>query len=149
MNGLKSALVTMMAFVVIASSFSFTIEKHFCLGKHVDSAVFTDTSCDPHHSKCNNCHEVDSHESNHKKNSNPGCCERDVIAIIGNDYQITIPESFTFKKVEQVKDQFNLIPLTIGQNLNQLKLGDNSKITHHLGPNLRVDRYVLFESFLL
>ncbi|MDR9398524.1 MAG: TonB-dependent receptor [Salibacter sp.] len=70
------------------SSFSFTIEKHFCSGKHVDSAIFSETSCDLKQSKCDNCHEVKKPQDKDERKKKPGCCERDITPVVGNDFQI-------------------------------------------------------------
>lgn len=152
---LKSAFISILSLVVIASSFSFTIERHFCSGKHVDSAIFTEASCEVHQTNCNNCHKAEKPKNgcqqydHDKKKSNSGCCEREITSVIGNDYQITIPEIINIKKVEQIQDDFFAYSPVIGQNLNQLKFGGYAKIFHYLRPNLRIDKYVLFESYLL
>lgn len=149
MMRLKSALVLLLSLVVIASSFSFTIEKHFCSGKHVDSAIFSETSCDLKQSKCDNCHEVKKPQDKDERKKKPGCCERDITPVVGNDFQITIPRVLTLNNLDLTQDNSKVNWFVIGQNLNPQSKEFNLNFIRHLRPLVQVNIQLLFEHFLL
>jgi len=72
----NTILSVVLAFLVLVSSISFTIERHFCMGKVHSVAILHDAA------PC----AMELFAQNEKSFPMDGCCQEDHLIIPGNDY---------------------------------------------------------------
>jgi len=125
-----------LALLVLFSTFSFTVEKHFCGDFLVDISYFGNTN------GCNDF-EVDSCDSKEKV-TKKSCCKDEVEEVTGQQDLQTFS-----KKITLLKKQF-LIAFTLSYNNLFIPLKKQIANTKHYSPpNLRINFQVLYEVFII
>lgn len=126
-----------MALVVLLSTFSFTVDRHYCGDSLVDFSFF---------GKAESCgmdiqHASDSHEHNFEKS---GCCEDETFSIVGqHDIKLTL-EKLSFEQHQFVVSfVYSYVNLFEG-------LQENTVPFNHYPPPLLVkDINILDQTFLI
>lgn len=125
-----------MALLLLASTTSWKVEKHFCMGHLVDMAFFLDAE------DCGMSSELMNDDSNMQKDSS--CCSEDVIFVAGQD---DLALSFDNLDLEQ---QSFLVAYV--QSYVELYSGSTNRIVpheHYPPPILVKDLQLLDQVFLI
>ena len=131
---LHKVFSSFLALLVLASTLSLAIEKHFCGGVLVDVAVFTEID------KC--CAGV---EGNSMEMTKKSCCENEVDIVEGQD-EITIK---TFEDLEDIQKQVLIAYIYTYIDLYESLLKQVIPNKDYSPPLLVRDIQVLDETFLI
>lgn len=138
-SSFRNIISLSLALLVVFSTFSFTIEKHFCGETLVGKAVFSSAK------KCSSeMHTCVAKESGHMNTKKDSCCSNKQENIIGQDELKTSSSSFDFL-------QFNyIIPfiLILGNFLYELPFQEISQ-KYYKPPLLFADVQVIYQIFLI
>ena len=121
-----------LALIVLFSTVSFTVEKHFCKDTLVDIAIFTEID---------NCCDTIA-ENNYTKQS---CCKDEILVIEGQNELIV-------KTVDDYDFEYQLIITLFESSTNNLFKGLSQQIIQHKNyspPNLIVDLQVRNQVFTI
>jgi hypothetical protein len=126
-----------LAFLVLFSSFSFTVYEHYCGGDLVDSSVFL---------KAKSCTlEMEKYSPNEDcTNQNDKCCSDLVIQIEGQDELKSLTTNLNF--YQQV---FNSSFYHSSSSLFEGIISDNIPFKNYSPPVVNNDFMVLFQTFLI
>jgi len=124
-----------LAFIVLFSTVSFTIEKHFCGNTLVDVSLFAEAD------KC----KMESFDIKLEKITKKTCCKDTVDLIEGQD-QLNITSNDSFKFINKI-----VVTTFVFTYLNLYEELPNNIIPHkdYSPPNLVFDRQVLDQVFLI
>ncbi|MDA7558304.1 hypothetical protein N8768_04025 [Flavobacteriaceae bacterium] len=124
-----------LAMIVLFSTMSFTIEKHFCGDRLVDVALF---------SKLNKCN-MNSSSVELDNLVEKACCKDEVNTVIGQNELLT--HSFDDVNADVQIELFNVTQ----PNYVNTELIFSSKIgfDNYLPPNLIINRLIINQSFLI
>ena len=124
-----------LAFIVLFSTVSFTIEKHFCGNTLVDVSLFAEAD------KC----KMESFDIKLEKITKKTCCKDTVDLIEGQD-QLNITSNDSFKFINKI-----VVTTFVFTYLNLYEELPNKIIPHkdYSPPNLVFDRQVLDQVFLI
>ncbi len=128
-------LAVIMAFFVLASTLSWTVEKHYCMGHMVDFSLFgTASSCDM----------STGNEESDTPSSLDSCCEDELIVVDGQD---DLNMSYSDLKVKEVS---YLLAFTFVRFLPTPKEDKKERFFHTKPPPLLVrDIQLLDQVFLI
>ncbi|GAB1857710.1 hypothetical protein MHTCC0001_25470 [Flavobacteriaceae bacterium MHTCC 0001] len=121
-----------LAILVLFSTFSFTVEKHYCAGTLVDVSIF---------SEAKTCCGKDIKNDGSKKT----CCDDEVAIVEGQDeLKLTLIEDVIFKKQ-------HFVQASIYTNINDLQGVLKKPILHknYVPPNIVYDIHILDQVFLI
>lgn len=132
---LHKAFAVSLAFLVMLSTISITIEKHFCGNTLIDVALFTEAE------KC----KMEAFEIEIEKVTNKSCC-KDIVDVIEGQDELNVN---TFKDLKLSKKTF--ATLFTYSYLSLYEELPNQIIPHknYRPPNLIFDRQVLDQVFLI
>lgn len=128
---------TLLAFLVLFSTFSFTVEKHFCGDFLVDISYFGEADACGIESKKDDC--------NLQKITKKKCCNDEVQQIEGQD-------ELQKSSVEKIKIEQQKFLLAFVVSYNNLFKNLSKQIVPHKNyspPNLTQDLQVLHEVFII
>ncbi len=140
---MKSAILkiasSFLAFIVLLSTFSFTIEKHFCAGELASFSLFTsadDCGMDMQKdTKTAKCHQI----------SNKSCCEDEltVLEATNTDAQC-VQEHLKFPKIDFIAPLLYALVFHFEEELIEPVPNQKQNL-----PPITKNRPVLFQTFLL
>ena len=134
-KGFHKVFSVLMAFLVLFSTISFTIEKHFCGDKLIDVAVFSEVQ------KCG----MEASESGQVTIVKKDCCKDELEIVKGQD-------KLKITKFEDLHlDQQHFLA-TLVYSYTNLFRGLQAQIIPHKDyspPNLVVDRQILDQVFII
>ena len=135
---LHKILSVFLAFIVLFTTFSFKVEKHYCMGEVTDSAYFVDVeSCGMEVGDCENAIDIESKIQKEK------CCQDIQELIPGNQNEQQAIDSFEFNKV-----RFVLAYTYIFLNLFE-ENKDLIPFKYYSPPLVDKDINVLYQTFLI
>lgn len=126
---------TLLAFLVLFSTLSFTVEKHFCGDVLVDVAVFSDVE------KC----EMEAYEIALEKLTKKTCCKDEINIVEGQDeLKVTSFDDLDFEQQQFLASFFY-------SYANLYKTLEKEIVPHkdYSPPNLVSDIQVLYDTFLI
>lgn len=134
-QALHKIFSTLLAFLVLFSTLSFTVEKHFCGDVLVDVAVFTDVE------KC----EMEAFEKALEKITKKPCCKDEINIVQGQDEL----KFSSFDDLEFEQQQF--LASFFYSHINLYKTLEKEIVPHkdYSPPNLVTDIQVLNDTFLI
>jgi len=131
----QQILSVLMAMFVLASTISWTVEKHYCMGHMVDLSVFGSAS------SCGMPMPSDSAENEEKSNS---CCDDEVFVVHGQDDLKASYFSFNLEEVTY------LLAYTYTYFLPSTPDGEKIASLYHQPPPILVrDIHLLDQVFLI
>ncbi len=136
---LHKILALILAFIVLFSSFSFTVEKHVCMGEVVDVSYFSEAdSCGMIEDE-----DCDKHDFSGQQMEKEKCCNDIQELIPGNQNE---QQAIEFFELDQV--QFIFAYAYIYLNLYEVK-EEKSPFISPSPPLIDKDFQVLYQSFLI
>ncbi|MDG5492774.1 hypothetical protein [Psychroserpens sp. SPM9] len=130
----KMSSVTM-AILLLLSTVSFTVEKHFCGDVLIDVAVFSSTEkCGP-----------DAFESEHQEEIKKSCC-KDILDIVEGQNELTVK---TIDDLEFEQQQFLFAYVLSFNGLFEVLPKQNIPHKHYTPPNLIADIHVRDQVYLI
>ncbi|WP_373056426.1 hypothetical protein [Zunongwangia sp. H14] len=134
----KNILINSLGFLVVFSTLSFSVNRHYCGELLIDSAIFQKTkSC---------CFENSIDSENEKLQANNTCCTDNQVLIEGqNELKNSFPSFLSFPSFPVIAypSEFNLILV-----LNFEDVESSMPITHPL-PALKNRLYIFFDTLLI
>ena len=126
-----------MAALVLLSTLSITIEKHYCADTLVDVAVFTEIeSC---------CSSKTSSKANTEGEEEEGCCNNEINLLVGQD-ELSLTKAQSLSPT-QVLYAVALAYIFSGQNINTTE--DKPDFKAYAPPDRAQDIQLLNEVFLI
>ncbi len=133
-NYLHKSCCVFLSFLVLFSTVSFTVEKHFCGDTLVDVAIFTKAQ------KCS----AEMAANATTKITQKNCCKDEINVVQGVD-------KLTIKSLENLITDSYTIPVILTINTPFLEVLPQEYVPHknYSPPNLIEDFSILFETFLI
>lgn len=137
-SAVHKLLSVAMALLLLASTTSWRVEKHYCMGHLVDIALFSEAK------SCGMDMEADMEETNEIVKQSKSCCSEEVIAIAGQD---KVKLSFNDIHLDQ---QLFIVALTgYYFHLFEGPSQDTTSTTHYPPPLIVKDIHVLDQVYLI
>lgn len=133
---LQSVSSFLLAILILLSTSSFTIKKHFCSGFLVDSAVFAQVE---------RCAETSCFSTSETSVTQPDCCDDEVHLIEGQ-------EVVTSKKIDDLDYEQQLVWFTLSESYFHLFESMPAQLSPHrdyIPPILVADIQILHQDFLI
>ncbi len=142
MKKARAILSVITATLLVVSTISFSLEKHFCLGQLVDISLLSDASCAAKNSAATHCDDAELDSLN--------CCDNQVSVVEGQDLETTVSQkSVDLKKAKQsaisaaavwVKD---LLFSIVNKQVSSFEQPPNSSLYPSTETHIALETYLL------
>lgn len=139
---MRAIISIFIAALLVVSTISFSLEKHFCLGQLVDVSLLSDASCASEDSTSTHCGDAELDSLN--------CCDNQVSVVEGQDLETTVSQkSVDITKAKQsaisaaavwVKD---LLFSIVKKQVTSFEQPPNSTLYHSTETHVALETYLL------